>query len=245
PTSAEVFVAIRDHFERHPDVVKLGTTFLFKLTDPASAWTLACKGDKASVTEGAGDKPDVTLELANSDFLDMTSGKADPQKLYFGGKLKISGNVMASQKLEFLKKMDPAAGMAAILKHRGAAAPKAASAAPKDEAAPAAAKASEAPAFFAKLKERLAKSPELGKELGAVVQFKLTAPASSWVVDPALGVKEGTDAKATTTLTLPEEELLALARGTESAQRLFQTGKLRVDGDVRVATRLGILKGLS
>ena len=37
----------------------------------------------------------------------MVAGKADPQKLYFGGKLKISGDVMASQKLMFLKKIDP------------------------------------------------------------------------------------------------------------------------------------------
>jgi hypothetical protein len=36
----------------------------------------------------------------------MVSGKADPMKLFQGGKLKISGNVMASQKLDFLKKID-------------------------------------------------------------------------------------------------------------------------------------------
>ncbi|MBL0197125.1 MAG: SCP2 sterol-binding domain-containing protein [Myxococcales bacterium] len=50
----------------------------------------------------------------------MTSGKADPQKLYFGGKLKISGNVMASQKLTFLKKIDPAAAKEVVAKLRGA-----------------------------------------------------------------------------------------------------------------------------
>ena len=37
----------------------------------------------------------------------MTSGKADAMKLYMGGKLKISGDVMASQKLSFLQKIDP------------------------------------------------------------------------------------------------------------------------------------------
>ena len=35
----------------------------------------------------------------------MTSGKADAMKLFTTGKLKISGNVMASQKLEFLRKL--------------------------------------------------------------------------------------------------------------------------------------------
>ena len=42
------------------------------------------------------------------------------------------------------------------------------------------------------------------------------------------------------------EDLAAIVRGTETAQRLFQNGKLRVDGDVRVAaSRLSFLKGLS
>ena len=36
----------------------------------------------------------------------MSSGVADPQKLYFGGDLKISGNVMASQKLNFMQTID-------------------------------------------------------------------------------------------------------------------------------------------
>ncbi len=49
----------------------------------------------------------------------MTSGKADPMKLYMGGKLKISGDVMASQKLDFLKKIDPKQAIEAVQKKRG------------------------------------------------------------------------------------------------------------------------------
>jgi hypothetical protein len=37
----------------------------------------------------------------------MAEGKANPMKLFTSGKLKISGNVMASQKLDFLTKIDP------------------------------------------------------------------------------------------------------------------------------------------
>ena len=49
----------------------------------------------------------------------MTSGKADPMKLYMGGKLKISGDLMASQKLDFLKKIDPKLAQEAIARKRG------------------------------------------------------------------------------------------------------------------------------
>ena len=37
----------------------------------------------------------------------MTQGIADPMKLYMSGDLKIGGDIMASQKLDFLKKIDP------------------------------------------------------------------------------------------------------------------------------------------
>jgi putative sterol carrier protein len=180
------------------------------------------------VSSGAVGKADCTLELSDADFMAMTSGKADPQKLYFGGKLKISGNVMASQKLNFLTKIDP----------RDVAAPKA--------DAPKSSGPASAPAIFKALQERLAKSPELAAEVAALIQFKITSPEGAWTVDlrSAPGrVAEGTQADATATLTLADEELLALAKGT-AARELFQRSKLRVDGDVRVAHRLGFLKNL-
>jgi (3R)-3-hydroxyacyl-CoA dehydrogenase / 3a,7a,12a-trihydroxy-5b-cholest-24-enoyl-CoA hydratase / enoyl-CoA hydratase 2 len=98
------------------------------------------------------------------------------------------------------------------------------------------------------LKERVAKSPELAKEVDAVVEFRLTGPDSEWHLDFAGGnatVASGRAKNPAAVLTLSTEDLLALVRGTENDARLFQTGKLRVDGDVRVAShRLGILKGL-
>jgi 3-hydroxyacyl-CoA dehydrogenase/3a,7a,12a-trihydroxy-5b-cholest-24-enoyl-CoA hydratase len=57
-------------------------------------------------------------------------------------------------------------------------------------------------------------------------------------------VTEGTQAGATATLTLADEELQALAKGAVTARELYQRSKLRVDGDVRVAHRLGFLKHL-
>jgi 3-hydroxyacyl-CoA dehydrogenase/3a,7a,12a-trihydroxy-5b-cholest-24-enoyl-CoA hydratase len=240
--SADIFVAIRDYLERTPDLVgKTGTVFQFHLKGPDSSYVIDLKNGAGSVTAGTA-TADVTLTLSDADFLDMTSGKADPQKLFMGGKLKIGGNVMASQKLMFLKNVDPRAAMDAIHKARNAAAP----ATPAAAAAVASQKA-QAEAIFEKLGERLAKSPGLVAEVAAVVHFVIKDPAGAWTVDLQSGagsVKAGREGAATTTVTLAEEDLVALARGA-SASALFQQGKLRVDGDMRPAHQLGFMKDLA
>jgi 3-hydroxyacyl-CoA dehydrogenase/3a,7a,12a-trihydroxy-5b-cholest-24-enoyl-CoA hydratase len=54
-------------------------------------------------------------------------------------------------------------------------------------------------------------------------------------------VKQGLHGAPATTFRLADAELPALGA---SARDLFQHGKLRIDGDVSVAHRLGLLKGL-
>jgi len=75
-----------------------------------------------SVTEGVAGKPACTLEMADGDFLAMATGQADAMKLFSTGKLKISGDVMASQKLGFLKKSHPGDGAAETTRRTGGAA---------------------------------------------------------------------------------------------------------------------------
>ena len=239
-TSGDIFVAIRDYISKTPDLIgKIATVFQFELTGPASSWLIDVKNGAGSVTAGKG-ASDVTLTLSDEDFLAMTSGAADPQKLYFGGKLKIGGNVMASQKLTFLKKVDPKAAEKAIREAR-----QAGSGAPKAEA-PKAAKAAMAPAIFKALGERLAADPALASEVGAVLAFVVTGPDSAWIVDcksAPPSVKEGKDAAAEATFKLADEVLSELVKGHVTSD-LFQRGTLRVDGDVRLAHKLGLFKGL-
>jgi (3R)-3-hydroxyacyl-CoA dehydrogenase / 3a,7a,12a-trihydroxy-5b-cholest-24-enoyl-CoA hydratase / enoyl-CoA hydratase 2 len=45
-------------------------------------------------------------------------------------------------------------------------------------------------------------------------------------------------------LTLEDGDLAAIAKTPDAARGLYQRGKLRVDGEVRAAHRLGFLKGL-
>jgi 3-hydroxyacyl-CoA dehydrogenase/3a,7a,12a-trihydroxy-5b-cholest-24-enoyl-CoA hydratase len=241
PTSWDVFVAIRDHLARNPGLVgKVGNVYLFKLTDPASQWTVDLKHDRGSVSEGAVGTADCVLEISEADFLAMTKGESDPMKLFTNGKLKITGNVMASQKLDFLQRIDPEQAKQAV-----SAARKAGGGAAVGPASPAPAVEAKAPAVFAALTKRLAASPELGAEIGAKLAFVITAPDAAWLVDASGKTPTVTQGRgaADATITLADADLAALAGGA-SARDLYQHGKLRVDGDVSVAHRLGVLKGL-
>ena len=91
------------YISKNPDLAgQVKTSFQFKLTGPDSAYGVDLSAAPGKVSSGSLANPDVTLELTDANFIGMATGKLNAQKLYFGGELKISGNVMASQKLEFL-----------------------------------------------------------------------------------------------------------------------------------------------
>jgi putative sterol carrier protein len=234
--SRDIFAVIADYVSKHPELVKeVQTVFQFHLTSPDSAWVIDLK--QGSVTEGKAASADCTLTLTDADFFAMSTGKADPQKLFLGGKLQIAGNIMASQKLLFLKKIDPKAATAAVEQARAAAAPAPA-------AAPAKAKESVAPSVFAALGKRLAAEPT---DAGLVLQV-VVKDAGSWVVDFRAGsakVEAGKVETPDTVLELSDADLADLARGTVEARSLYQHGKLRVSGDVRGAHLLSGWKVLA
>ena len=118
PCSADVFGAIARHVADHPQIVEeIQTFYQFALTDPSSSWIVDLKAGE--VGEGRAEQADCTLTLSDADFMAMCSGEADAQQLFFSGQLQISGNIMASQKLEFLKSIDPQTVLA-IAKERQA-----------------------------------------------------------------------------------------------------------------------------
>lgn len=233
--SAPAFEAIRAYLAQHPELVaKVGQVYLFQLKGPDGAWTLDLKNGSGAVTLGAAAKADCTLELAESDFMEMVAGKADPQKLYFGGKLKISGNVMASQKLGFLTRLgsQPVAPTAPAKGSEAVAAPVG---------------TGQAHALMASLGKRLRENPKLAHEVRAVIQFVVTTPDAVFHADLASGtpsVQEGRAERADVTLRLADEDLVTLARDPSRAGELYMHGKLKIDGDVQVARRLGFLEQL-
>ena len=210
PNAGDVFAAIADHIARNGDLAgKIQNVFQFKLKNPDSVWTVDLKNAKGAVGEGETIKPDCTLELENCGLPRHDERQSRRTKALFRREAEDRGNVMASQKLQFLKSMDPAAAQAAVAKHRaggGGASTKA--------AAPAAAKKVNAPGVFEKLGAKIGKNPNLVKEVGAVIAFKITEPDALYAVDLKNGkgaVKQGAATDAIATLILSDEDLGALA----------------------------------
>ena len=237
--SAAIFGAIGKHLAANKGMGdQIKTVFQFLLKEPDAAWVLDMKSGDGAVSQGNADKPDVTLELSEEDFVAMSTGKADPNKLYFGGKMKVSGNVMASQKLAFLQKIDPKLLTAAP-------APAAAAAPAKPAAAPKQARSGE---VFAALAKKLGGDAKAANGLaGQVVQFKVSGPDAEWIVDlsgKAPKVEQGKTDKAAAVFGIADEDLAALASGKAGLRDLYQHGKLKVDGDVRLARELGVLNKL-
>jgi putative sterol carrier protein len=122
PLSRDVFAALRALFDRNKSMAtNARTLYVFKLKNPDSAWTLDTK--TGVVTEGEVGKSECTLELSDADFMGMVSDKVEPMKLFASGKLKISGNIMASYKLDFLQKVENTDVLAAVVARGGSAAP--------------------------------------------------------------------------------------------------------------------------
>ena len=242
PTSGEAFAVIKDYIEKNPGMAaEIGKTFLFRLSGPDSAWTLDLKNGKGSVASG-GDKGDCMLDLSDADFCAMVAGKADPMKLWTEKKLKIGGDVMASQKLMFLKKIDPKQAAEVVAKMRGAGGGAAAGGA----GTPAAAASGEPTSAeaFAVIKDYIEKNPAMAAEIGKTFLFRLSEPESAWTLDLKNGkgsVVAGGD-KGDCTLDLSDADFCAMVAGKADPMKLWTEKKLKIGGDIMASQKLMFLK---
>ena len=103
---------VQDVFDKMPgafnaDAAK-GVDVVFQYSISGSDggdWTVTVKNGTCEVAPGKAEKPTCTLKIADSDFVDMISGKLDPMKAFTSGKLKIDGDVMKSQLIGKLFKL--------------------------------------------------------------------------------------------------------------------------------------------
>jgi len=71
------------------------------LTGPNGGdWIATIKNQTLQVTEGIHPSPTLTVKIADSDFMDLVSGKLSGTQAFFAGKIQFIGNFSLALKLK-------------------------------------------------------------------------------------------------------------------------------------------------
>lgn len=245
PGARDVVAMLGAYVTEHPELAgEIGKVYQWNVTDPDMAFVLDLKSESGSVHEGSTDA-DTTITIAEDDLMALMRGESDAQSMYFAGKLQIGGDIMASQKLQFLADMDPK-DVAAALDTAAANPPS-----PAQDEAPKAAKSERepvAPSVFGKLAERLdADKQSVNGVAGHVLQFNVADPDATWTLDcsgDAPTLTEGESDQADAVFGIADADLEKWVKGEAAIRDLHQRGQLRVDGDIRLAREIGFMQGL-
>lgn len=107
-----------------------------------------------------------------------------------------------------------------------------------------------AEAVFERIRQKLAEDPHMGSSLDAVVKFDIIdgpdAASKTWVVDLKDGhntISNDAEAEADVTITVKDEDMVDLASGALNPQMAFMQGKVKVQGNLMLATKLDKLLG--
>ena len=71
-----------------------------------------------------------------------------------------------------------------------------------------------------------------------IVQFNTSTPAYATIKGGACAVTEGSAPNADVTLTMEDDDLVALMKGELNGMTAFMTGKLQLEGDLMLAQRM-------
>lgn len=81
--------------------------------------------------------------------------------------------------------------------------------------------------------------PQAAAGTSCVLQFNTSKPAYVTIKDGAASLAEGSAGNADVTLTMSDEDLVALLKGELNGMTAFMTGKLQIEGDLMLAQRIG------
>ncbi|XP_070158034.1 peroxisomal multifunctional enzyme type 2 isoform X2 [Polyergus mexicanus] len=110
--SDAIFAAISEQVKLNPvQAKKVNAVFLYNITvggKPISEWTLDLKNGEVHKGKPKSGKADATLTVEDADMVEIALGKLNPQIAFMRGKLKITGNIMLTQKLKTLMETNKA-----------------------------------------------------------------------------------------------------------------------------------------
>ena len=83
------------------DREKINATYEFNITgDNGGVWTVQMDKEKGAVSEGSQGAAKCIVTAASTDFMNIVSGKMNPQMAFMSGKLKIKGDMGLAMKLQ-------------------------------------------------------------------------------------------------------------------------------------------------
>ena len=93
---------IAQKLQRQPDLSKsVNGIYEFNITgDNGGVWTVQMDKEKGEVTPGSKGAAKCTVTAGSADFMNIVSGKMNPQMAFMSGKLKIKGDMGLAMKLQ-------------------------------------------------------------------------------------------------------------------------------------------------
>ncbi|KAJ3058488.1 hypothetical protein HDU98_005411, partial [Podochytrium sp. JEL0797] len=245
--SSALFSAIKasltDPAARADALKKVNGVFHITIKNAAgleTTWTIDLK-QKGDVLLGADGKPDITINLSDDTFVDLAEGKINGQKAFMSGKLKVKGNIALATKLDTVLKAAKSAPKPAA----PAATPAAAAGGSSTVAVP----NFDSSALFSEIEAGLKSTATPQREatvkkVKAVFQFDVKNAAGvvqTWVLDLKNGsgsIVKGAGAKADVTVAVGDKDFVDMANGKLNGQKAFMSGKIKVKGQIMLATKL-------
>ena len=80
--------------------------------------------------------------------------------------------------------------------------------------------------------------PEVAGDTDCTVQFNISTPMHAVIKDGSCSVGDGTADGADVTITMDDDDLIALMKGELNGMTAFTTGKLQLEGDLMLAQRM-------
>lgn len=221
--SDAIFKDMQVKIDANPkEVQAVKGVFLYKVLDNGKVikeWTLDLINGK--IYEGKLDraKIDTTLSIEDKTFMEIATGKLNPQAAFMKGKLKITGNIMLTQKLLPLLKAKNIGTNKTL------------------------AKKLQSDMIFNAIQDKINAQPEKAKAVNGVFLYKILHDgkiAKEWTLDLKNGIVHvgKADIKIDTTLLVADEDLVQIATGKLNPQSAFMKGKLKITGNIMLTQKL-------
>lgn len=223
--------------------------FEVKKDGKTQVWTIDLNGSGSVVLKAPSKKPDILIKLDDKVFVQLAQGKLNGQKAFMQGKLKASGNLSYSGKLDNFLNEARKTGFSS-----GGAQTTQVSSSPNQGSSSSSGKSIEVDGFkssqvFKQIKSWMdslseeQRKKEVSKTKGLFqIDVKSDSKVQTWTIDlknqtgdAYLGAPKS---KADAIITISDDDFVAMSTGKLTGQKAFMAGKLKVKGQMMLATKL-------